>query len=187
MRTRVSGRFRLTLVDAPAEASLNLEQIYRQYGTYLRDYVARTFGPGPPEPEEVAHAAFERLIATNKVETVENPRAFLVRSARNLVIDNYRRQKVRRAHHSLVISTEEETGDFDAERVLIGKERLEVLRQAIDGLDDRRREVLIMHRIHGMKCAEIAKKLDRSPSLVKLLIAEALVHCRDSLKKADGE
>ena len=117
----------------------------------------------------------------------KDPAAFLRRSARNFVLDHYRAAKTRSAHAKLEQALDEGTDEWDAERVLSAKERADILRTAIDAMDERRREVLIMHRIHGLTCADIARRLGCSPTLVKMRLAEAVTLCQRALRAADGD
>lgn len=72
------------------------EQAYRQYWSKLCKYVNTKFGPGPPDPEDVAQLAFTRYAALENPAEVKNPRAYLYSTARNIVFDHYRKGKVAR-------------------------------------------------------------------------------------------
>ena len=66
-----------------------LSDLYLVHWKGLCGYVRAQFGPGPPEPEDVAQSAFIRFAAADAAH-IENPRAFLYATARNLVIDHHR-------------------------------------------------------------------------------------------------
>lgn len=57
------------------------EQIYRQYWSELCNYVLKTFGAGPPDPEDVAQAAFAKFAALENTDNIENKRAYLYSTA----------------------------------------------------------------------------------------------------------
>ncbi|UIJ46288.1 RNA polymerase sigma factor [Sphingomonas cannabina] len=164
-----------------------MEFAYRSYREDVRRYIAGTFGAGPPDPEDAVQAAFERFAALSDRARVDNPKAFLIRSARNYVIDQRRRQAVRISYVLSETAVATAVEDRDAERVVSAKERLEIIERTIQTMDPRRQQVVIMNRIHGISCAEIARQLDRSPTLIKALLAEALVLCERALREADGE
>lgn len=168
-------------------AGSEIEALYRQHSAAIRHYVERQFGGGPPDPEDAVHAAFERYARLQAPNMVTDPGAFLRRSAHNFVIDYHRAQKVRSTHARSSAALEPELDDFTAERVLSAKERLAILDKTIRHMDERRRNVLIMNRIHGMNCAEIARTLQCSPTLVKMRLAEAVALCQQALRAADGE
>ena len=160
-----------------------LDALYRRYGEMLRRYIAGTFGGGPPEPEDVAHIAFEKFAALDDPAQVDNPQAFLKTTARNYVLDQRRRMKVRSEHANLERNISSDHDDFDAERVLSARERWEIIERAIRQMDARRQEVLIMHRLHGLSYADIARRKQISPTLAKMLVAQALVICERALRE----
>jgi RNA polymerase sigma-70 factor (ECF subfamily) len=180
-------RSRLTVQNFLSGGVEGLDLAYRSHREDIRRYIARTFGAGPPDPEDAVQAAFERYAAIPDRARVENPKAFLIRSARNYVIDQRRRHAVRASYVADEAGTATQAEDRDAERVLSAKERLEIIERTIQTMDPRRQQVLIMNRIHGISCVEIARQLNRSPTLVKTMLAEALTLCERALRQADGE
>lgn len=170
-----------------ANSGGDVDRLYREYKDRLRRYVAATFGSGPPDPEDVVQVAFEKFAGREDRESIESPEAFLTTSARNYVLDQRRRLKVRAAYADGEILLGSERDDFDAERVLSAKERWGILERAIQKLDPRRQEILIMNRIHGVSYAEIARRLNCSPTLVKMLAAQALVICERALRETEEE
>lgn len=177
---------RLT-ASSELEAAAKLDSLYRRHCEALRRYIASTFGAGPPDPEDVVQIAFEKFAGLENPGHVENPAAFLKTTARNYVLDQRRRMKVRADHARSERDTSGESDDVDAERVLVGRERWDILERAIRTMDSRKREVLIMNRIHGLSYAEIARRKGFSQTLAKMLVAEALVQCERALREAGGE
>jgi RNA polymerase sigma-70 factor (ECF subfamily) len=176
---------------SPAEpgsrSSFDLDELYRHHRDSIRRYVHRAFGAGPPDPEDVVQIAFEKYAISAQERQIDNPEAFLKASARNYVIDQRRKMAVRMAH---VRDASEiglnERDEFDAARVLEARERWATIEKAIELLDERKREMLIMNRIHGLNCAEIARRKGCSATLVKVEISKALLACERALRKADG-
>lgn len=166
-----------------------IDQAYRQYWTELCHYVRKTFGAGPPEPEEVAQGAFARFVALGQGAEVANPRAFLYRCAHNIVLDHRRREAVRTRLSAdvAVFDLSGEAADADGERVLSAKERLAIVDGTVRAMDPRRRRVLIMHAIHGLNYTEIARRMGLSPTRVTQLFAEAVALCDKALREADGQ
>ena len=164
-----------------------MDLLYRQHFERIRREIARSFGCGPPDPEEAVQAAFERYAAIDDKSEIDNPHGFLVTSARNFMIDQRRRQRVRLSYSESVRSINNDSDECDAERVLEGKERLRILDHAIGGMDGRLQEVLILNRIHGLNCAEIARRNGCSATLVKKHLAQALQICERALREADEQ
>ena len=169
----------------PGEA---VDRAYRQHWSELCAYVRKTFGAGPPEPEEVAQGAFARLAALDQATEVANPRAFLYRCAHNIVLDHRRREAVRTRLSGEVAMLEpgDEAANCDGERVLSAKQRLAIVEAAIRTMEPKRRKVLIMHAIHGLNYTDIARRMGLSPTRVTQLFAEAVALCHKALREADG-
>lgn len=173
--------------QARAAHAPKLAELYQKHWAELVRFVMRTFGPGPPEPEDAAQAAFEHFAALLHPEEVESPRAFLYRTARNYVLDQKRRLKVR-ARFAKSADVEEFTGsrdDLDAERVLSAKERLAILEATIRTMEPRMQEVFILHRIHEMSYAEISRRKRIAQTVCKRLVARALLKCERALQDAE--
>lgn len=164
-----------------------VEQLYRLRWAELCRYVRRTFGAGPPEPEEVAQAAFARLAALERPGDIENPRAFLYQCARNIVIDYRRREAVRASvsGDTMMFESHERTTTPDPERVLSSKQRLAIVEIAVRGMEPKRRRVLIMHAIHGLNYSEIARDMGLSPTRVTQLFASAVLECERAIRAAE--
>ena len=165
------------------------DRAYRQYWAELCAYVRKTFGAGPPEPEEVVQGAFARLAALDQAAQVANPRAFLYRCAHNIVLDHRRREAVRARLSGEVAlhDPSDETANNDGERVLSAKERLAIVDAAVRAMEPKRRKVLIMHAIHGLNYTDIARRMGLSPTRVTQLFAEAVALCHQALRDAGAE
>lgn len=160
---------------SPGGGVTDLDALYRGHFSDLCAYVRRQFGPGPPDPEDVAQQAFVRLSVFT--DTVQNIGSFLRKTARNLVIDHYRGSLRTSLVHRDVTILEEEYADFSPEHVLSNKEELLMLSRAIDNLRPNERVALLMHRVDGASFAEIATHLGVSHSGARLLVSRAFERC----------
>lgn len=160
--------------------------IYEQYWRELCRVIRRKFGSGPPDPEEAAQVAFEQFTAVSQKETIHNPRAFLHRCAYNYMIDQRRRQTAqnRWSEDIVALNVTGATDEFDAQRVLEARERLAVVVQAVEGMEAKRRKILLLHTIDELSFAEIARQMKLSPTRVMQLFAEALAQCAGAARRA---
>ncbi|MFL6547740.1 MAG: RNA polymerase sigma factor [Povalibacter sp.] len=129
---------------------------------------------GEDNAEDLLHSAFIRLSEYQDRDAVENPSAFLVRTASNLAVDERRKQRVRR-EGPLDISEMLEISDAQPlpAEVLVARERLENVMAALESLGPRTREIFLLHRLDGLKYREIAARLDITVSAVEKHIAKA--------------
>jgi RNA polymerase sigma-70 factor (ECF subfamily) len=163
-----------------------LDALYRRHWLELCRYVRRTFGAGPPEPEDVAQQAFMSFAAVDDPVDIAHPRAYLFRTAHNIVVDERRRSAGQGATVlELHPAAAEKSDDRTPERVLMGKERLAVLSAAIRALPKERRRSFLFNRLHGLSCAEIARRTGYSDSAVKKHVAQAMDALEAALTAAE--
>lgn len=170
-----------------ASASL-IAALYRDHATPLRHYVLRRFGAGPPEPEEVAQVAFARLAQREDLASLRDPRGFLYTIACNFVIDHRRRGAHRgEVHGDLARVDAVAVSDPTPERVLLGKERLAILEQALQRMPAMRRRIFLMVRVEGQPPGEVARAFGLSDNAVHKHVSRALADCAAAFAARDAD
>ena len=161
------------------------EDLYRNYWQDLCRQLRRAFGAGPPEPEDVAQAAFERFAALEDPAGVRNPQAFLLVTARNIVIDHKRRSGRHFEYARSVLSEHSEfrRDDLSPERLLLDKERFHEVRRAIEKLPYKQQTVLRLHRQLGYTYKMIANETGWSYGDVYRQMDGALAALTAALKR----
>lgn len=155
-----------------------LEQLYEQYYGELYAYLYSLCG-STALAEDILQETFLKAFLSLK-DSHTNMRAWLYMVARNLYYDTYRRER------RMVSSPEPETGGGKrAERGTAGEtgedvleeilrgERQRELRQALEQLAPRKREILLLQYFGGFRHREIAAMLHLSPEHVRLLAFRA--------------
>lgn len=119
-------------------------------------------------------------------EAVRNPRAYLFRVVNNLIADHHR-QDASRGRYMVTDSAPEEPADHSpgADRRLAGRQRLDLLMQAIEQLPPRCREVFVLRRFDDLSQAEIAERLGISRSMVDKHLRHALIQCTRWLEERE--
>lgn len=136
---------------------------------------------GHQDAEDLLHSAYLRLEAYRAQNKVDNPAAFLVRTAVNIGVDRHRHE---RHLAEKPVGTHAGALDFGdparlPDEVLAARERLTRVRQGLSQLPQRTRDVFLMHRLDGMKYREIADRLGISQSAVEKHIAKAALFLAD--------
>jgi RNA polymerase sigma-70 factor (ECF subfamily) len=112
---------------------------------------------------------------------VRDPKAYLFRTAGNLLIDHYRAL----AGRSTAAAEEPAQALADPrpspEAVLLSREEIAVLRRAIDELPPRRREVFLLHKFEALSYAEIAQHLGIARNTVMVHMVRSLAHLKERL------
>ena len=125
------------------------------------------------QAEDYLHMAFIRLQEYRRRTEVRQPEAFLVRTAANLAVDEYRSRKVRAEISQELdgICNVVDKRPIQAE-VLLARQRLLRVRQGLAQMSPRTRQIFLMHRLDGMKYREIATQLGITVSAVEKHVAK---------------
>lgn len=129
-------------------------------------------GRSSHDAEDLVQEAWVRLACYEREHEVEEPEAFLMRTALNLSIDAHR-SRVSRGQEVLI----EDVVIIDvaptAEAVLLAKERMERLSYWLSRLSPKTRDIFLAHRLDDMTYREIAQRHGLSVSAVEGHIAKA--------------
>ncbi|HMR33033.1 MAG TPA: sigma-70 family RNA polymerase sigma factor [Geminicoccaceae bacterium] len=136
---------------------------------------------------ELTQEAFLRLLRAAPVAMIRDPRAYLFRTANNLLIDHHRSAMGRQ---SIPIEDTargvESAGEPSPEAVVLSREELAVLGRAIAELPPRGREVFMLHKVDGLSYAEIAERLGIAKNTVIVHMVRSLAHCKRRLDAHRG-
>lgn len=155
----------------------------------LRAYLRRHY-PSLPDVEDVVQEACARLIRARTKGTIKHAKAFLFATARNIVLDYFRRNQVVRFENVADMSELSVLDDTaSAASTACREEEVAILLEAVGSLPDRCREVMTLRIKHSLSHGEIARKLGISPNTVKAHLAKGVLHCakRFEALKSDFE
>jgi RNA polymerase sigma factor (sigma-70 family) len=164
-----------------------LDALYARYWRELCGYVEQKFGKGPPEPEDVVQLAFMKFAHFTRKNLIENPKAFLYATVRNVVIDHHRRTRIVTAYARDVErrAADDEAYEISPERVLLDRERLKIFSEALTRMPRQRRRMVLMNRFEGLSCEDIGRRLGVSTSTVQKQVVRGIADCLSYLEKAD--
>lgn len=170
---RSDGRRRMAGLDGEHHS---VEALYQSYAPKLAATLRKMYGDGPPGPDDVAQAAFFKVIERGDIHSIKNLRAFLWSTARNILRKEIRSHSVRDRY---VLDVERiffaPTGDVQSpERVIEAKQQLSAINTALRAMPRRRRHAFILNRIDGMSVAAVARELGVSRTAAAKHIARAM-------------
>ena len=125
--------------------------------------------------QDIAQEVFLRF--EQQKETIIHPQSWAYRTARNLVIDQYRKYKAEALPDDLLADATKFNPVLLAEK----KEIHTMIEQKINDLSPRHREVLRLKFQEGLKYAEIAEVIGESVATVGWLLHEAIMQLRKNL------
>ena len=146
----------------------------------LVHYLSRLLGDRQAAAD-LAHDAFVRLLDRKAGSDIEQPRAFLFKTATNLSIDLHRRTRVRRNEPLDSLDHEDYLDERDPEESAIQAQQLNLLRRALEELPAPCRDAFLLRKVEGCSHTEIAERLSMSRDMVEKHIVNAMKHCRARL------
>jgi RNA polymerase sigma-70 factor (ECF subfamily) len=138
------------------------------------------------DAEDIAQEACARALQVAEPKDIRDPVRYVLRIARNLVVDRLRRRNREALFLDSLAVADGARDSVDPERILAGKQELERALAAIGRLPPRCREAFVLHRFKGLSYAAIARHMGVSTSMVEKHIAEAMLRLANAFRK-DGE
>ena len=133
------------------------------------------------QAEDLAHDTFVRVLESEGA-TVEQPRAYLHQTARNIAVDAYRRQDRRDALEQDAVYDEVPPAG-DPEQYMHAIQLADSIEKALSELPLNCRKIFVWQKIEGRTQAEIAERLGLSKNMVEKYMIRTLRHLRDRLDR----
>lgn len=171
--------------DLPLPARPALLGALIQHYDELVGYISRRFGDRG-FASEIVHEVCVQILEKPDREPARQPLALLRRISHNVAVDRCRSEDARRAWlDAIELPQELPSPEPDIVRALSAEQELERLSRAIAALPLKRRQVFVMHKIHGVTQTETAARLGISVKMVEKQLRLGLLACRDALRDAD--
>jgi len=148
----------------------------------LRAWLQARF-PSLTDTDDLVQESYARLIRAREKGQVTNAKSYLFKTALNAALDILRRKKV---------IFFEGVGEFDQSSVLEERpdaseaasrtEELEILREAMQALPTRCRQVFTLRKLYGLSHREIATQLAISEKTVEEQVNRAMRRCAAFLR-----
>jgi len=140
----------------------------------LRHWLLR-LGVKAHELDDIVQDVYCRLLRMERFDHIGDPRAYLFRSARNILLEQVRRSKV---VSIMTVQNLDELGVADLgpspESAASSRAELTQVLGLIEGLPERCRQVFELRKVHGLSQAETAKALRISENIVEKETARGL-------------
>lgn len=123
---------------------------------------------GPAEIDDVIQETCYRILSSTSLDHVRDPKPFVFRAAKNIVLDRIRRDAVV-SIETMANLDELEIADAapSPERVVFARAELKWVLGLIGNLPDRCKSVFSARRIHGLSQIETAETLGLTDSVVE--------------------
>jgi RNA polymerase sigma factor (sigma-70 family) len=140
----------------------------------LRQWLLR-LGVKAHELDDIIQDVYCRLLRRDSLDHIEDPRAYLFRSARNVVLEQVRKSRI---VSIMTVQNLDDLGIADPaagpERATSSRAELTRVLELIGELPERCRAVFEMRKVYGLSQAETAKALHLSENIVEKETAKGL-------------
>lgn len=167
------------ITDTATPHAASVETLFREHGRALVAFLQCRLG-SLADAQELAQETWLRMLALERPEQVDSPRAFLFRIAANLAVDRQRMRKLR------------DTLPFDEapepppelhlapvpERHVAASAQWRDLQEALRELPAKTSQAFVLHAIEGRDFEAIAQTMKLSARMVRYHVTRALAHCR---------
>ncbi len=158
-----------------AESVINT--LFVAHADEVKRFIAAKFGDAH-DAEDIVHDAFRNILACDHVETIDDKRAYLYKTAQNLALNRIRKQK---RHQHYVAQQQPHDDGLPPERTVDAQRDLEAIRSAISTLPQKCQRAFLLSRIQHRTYAEISAELNVSVSTVEKYIITALQFLREHI------
>lgn len=169
--------------DDPTLKRTLLDALYRKYNAGLRTFLAR-HRLNRDQVADIVQETYFRVHQAGTVADIRNPKAFLIRVANNVRLNE---QKLRRRSIEYctidIESVEIPSPEPTPYRSLKGEQELAAMQDALEELAPKCRDAFLMNRFENMTFAQIAGELDLSVSMIEKHVSHAIAHLRKRLEE----
>jgi len=171
----------------PSPRRGTLDQLVQRYYSPLLSFFRRRTR-NSADVQDLVQQVFLQL--SRHTETIENPDAYVFRSAANVLRDHCR--KLEMVQRFMVEEPAESNGEMhnvvsvSTERVILGVEAMTRVVAALWELPERTRDIFVLRCFEGMKHADIARINGVSVRTVEKHVAKALAHVSATLELQGG-
>lgn len=160
-------------MSEPAEGTDLLDLYLQKRPSLVRFFAARLGSAAAAE--DLVQELYLKLSALEPGTMVDNPSAFLFRTAQNLMLDRLRQDKRTALRDGAWAALcDLQAGEPAVDDALAARRRLTRLAELVEEMPVKMRQAFRLHKVDGLTQAETAKSMDISVSAVEKHISAAL-------------
>jgi RNA polymerase sigma factor (sigma-70 family) len=136
------------------------------------------------DANDLAQEALLRMHTFQQTKELDNAKAFLFKTANNLLIDQLRRTKVHNKYLDIEMQGEESAEEKyfpSAERTVCAEQELAQIYRTVELMPEKVRRAFMMHRGTSMTYPQIAEDMGVTTSMVEKYVVQALKLLREEI------
>ena len=132
------------------------------------------------DAQEIVQDTFHNFLRMESSEEVENPQAFLYKTAHNLALNHLRKSSYREAHLN---SLDSDPQTVSLERQVISQKDVDQLQLRINKLPELTQKIFLSNRMEGKSYPQISEEFGMSIGSVQKHMSKALNYLRKHLDR----
>ena len=156
-------------------AHSEIAAIYADHHGWLQAWLRKKVG-NAFDAADLAQSTFLKLLCSQGGEPLQEPRAYLVTVARNLLLNQVRRRAIEQAYLDALSALPEPVAPPPEARLMVLETLVEIDRR-LGRLPALAKQAFLLAQIEGLSHGEIAAELGISVSTVKRHLAKAALRC----------
>lgn len=155
----------------------------RPHEPALRGYLRGAF-PAVRDVDDLVQESYLRMWRARAAQPIQSAKAFLFTVARRLALDHVRREAI-----SPISGVNDLSGlpviieGPDAVEAISAQEKIRLLAEAVGSLPGRCREIVLLHKIHGLPQREVAARLGLAEKTVENQVALGVKRCEEFFRR----
>lgn len=159
-----------------------LALLFQLHYADIRAQIAAKFRRAPQDAEDIVQEAFHNILRADNLEALDNPKAYLYKTATNLALNRLRKYR----QNPPVSCADDphwqaEPDEISPERQVLAQQDLARLSAALNTLPEKYRRTFLLSRMHNKTYKEISEQLNIAESTVEKHIIKVLKCLRDHL------
>lgn len=153
----------------------DIAALYASHHGWLQGWLRKKTG-NPFDAADLAQSTFLKVLGAQRLDQVQEPRAYLTTIARNLLINQVRRQAIEQAYLDALAALPEPVAPPPEVRLMALETLVEIDRR-LGRLPVLAKQAFLLAQLEGLGHGEIAAELGISVSTVKRHLAKAAMRC----------
>ena len=161
--------------------------VFNRYKTALKYFISG-YVVNSQDVDDVCQETFLRTYKSSLENEIRQPKSFMFKVAKNLIYSDFRRASTQLNEYVEDMDLIDNQVDLEhLEDNTLAQEKLGVMCEAIAGLPNKCRQVVVMRKVYGMTTKDIAKRMNISPITVSNYITKGMCAYNDAREKYNNE
>jgi RNA polymerase sigma-70 factor (ECF subfamily) len=157
---------------------------FLEHVTFLKKFLTR-FLREQQDIDDVIQETYLRAYSAEQIKSIEQPKAFLFRIARNLALTELTKKSRQITDYLADFDESVVMGSETLEEEIEAREHLGLYCEAVAALPEQCRRVYLLRKVHGLSHKEIAERMRLTVSSVEKHLLKGMLKCRAYVRERE--